>query len=81
MEVISDYIDLITVELDVVRLEVQVTINLFPESLKALPKFNDATQNESWSTSVKTSITTFETAVNHFQYTLVLSIEYNTSII
>ncbi|XP_050057142.1 uncharacterized protein LOC114122403 [Aphis gossypii] len=69
-EIISDYIDLIAIELDVVGLEVEVVMKLVPEDLKAFPKFNDAMQNESWSTSTKTSITAFERTVNDFQYTL-----------
>ncbi|KAF0767286.1 DUF4455 domain-containing protein [Aphis craccivora] len=68
-EIISDYIDLITVQLDVVGLEVEVVIKLIPEDLKAFPQFNDAMQNESWSTSVKTSIAAFERTVNDFQFT------------
>jgi len=71
MEVISDYIDLISTELDVGRSEVEVIINLFPESIKPLPKFNDAMQDKSWSASIKTSITSFYTTVNYFQHTLV----------
>ncbi|CAH1725607.1 unnamed protein product [Aphis gossypii] len=70
MEIISDYIDLIAVELDVVGLEVEVVMKLVPEDLKAFPKLNDAMQNESWSTSTKTSIVAFESTVNDFQYTL-----------
>jgi len=81
MEIISDYIDLITVELDIVGLEVEVVKKLIPEDLKAFPKFNDAMQNESWATSVKTLIAAFESTVNDFQYTLVLIIKHNTSII
>jgi len=69
MEVISDYIDLISTELDVVRMEVEVIIKLFPESFKPLPKLNDAMQDTSWSTSVKTMIASFETNVNQFQHT------------
>lgn len=81
MEIISDYIDLIAVELDVVGLEVEVVIKLIPEDLKAFSKFNDAMQNESWSTPVKTSIAAFQSTVNDFQYTLVFIIRHNTSII
>lgn len=72
MEVISDYIDLISTELEVIRSDVEVIINLFPESFKPLPKFNDAMQDNSWSTSVKITIVSFETNVNNFQHTLVL---------
>jgi len=71
MKVISDYIDLISTEIDVDRSEVEVIINLFPESIKTLPKFNDAMQDKSWSASIKTSITSFDTAVNYFHHTLV----------
>ncbi|KAE9527257.1 hypothetical protein AGLY_012955 [Aphis glycines] len=71
-EIISDYIDLIAVELDVVGLEVKVVMKLVPEDLKAFPKFNDAMQNESWSTSVKTSIAAFESTVKDFQYTILI---------
>lgn len=81
MEIISDYIDLITAELDVIGLEAEVVMKLIPEDLKAFPKCNDAMQNEIWSTSVKTSIAAFESTVNDFQYTLVLIIRHNTSII
>lgn len=71
MEVISDYIDLISTELEVIRSEFEVIIKLFPENIKPLPRFNVAMQDESWSASIKTSIASFETTANSFQYTLV----------
>lgn len=73
MEIISDYIGLISTEFNVIQLEGQIIIKLFSESLIPLPKFNDTMQNDRWPTSVKTSIAYFETTANNLQYTLVLN--------
>lgn len=71
MEVISDYIDITSTELEVIRSEFEVIIKLFPENIKPLPRFNVAMQDESWSATIKTLIASFETTANSFQYTLV----------
>lgn len=61
-------------ELDVIRLEVQVVLNLFPNNIKPLPEFNNGAQHKSWPKSTDTLIKDFKITVINCQNTLVMNI-------
>lgn len=74
LEVISNYKDLITTELNVIRLEVEISLNFFPNNLKLISEFINTTQNESWLKPTDTKITDFKNTVNKCQNMLVINI-------
>lgn len=69
MELLLSYNDLIKYELEVVRSEVPVIHNIYPNSLKPIPEFDDATQYNSWTKSIKSSITYFKKNAKTYQNT------------
>lgn len=68
----SDYNDLMTSELEITRLEVEIVLDLFPNDSKPIPDFNYNTQNESWNAAMNIPIEGFKTSVKNFQNTLVI---------
>lgn len=77
LEILSNYNNLIKYELEVVRTEVQVIHNIYPNSLKPIPEFDNATQLNTWTKSIHKLIIYFRNTIKNFQNTLVTIYYYN----
>lgn len=77
LDIISHYKSLMITELDIIKMEIQMSFNLFPNtSIKSLPEFNSGTQHESWRKSIDTLITAFKIIANDCQNTLANKINH-----
>jgi len=72
IDIITNYTDIMTFELEITLLEVKIVLNLFPNNFKPLSEFNNAIQSDSWMTPHSIIIMSFKTTAENCQNTLVL---------
>lgn len=64
---LSSYKDIMDSESEITRLEIQVILELFPDSLSYIPEINNEILPEPWKISLDTVIESFRTITDNLQ--------------